>query len=95
MTHQEIEIDGADEARGYVIPLERCNLVFITKHNSLLACGAVDVMALDKLDVPAAKVTGVATTEELLNGEVKAVNDHAAALGVTVGESGRDALAKL
>ncbi len=94
MIHEQLTIDG-QTADGYMIPLESCTLVFITKGNSLLACGAVDVMALDKFNVPAAKITGVATVDDLLNGEVKAVNDTAATRGVHIGMSGRDALSKL
>jgi uncharacterized protein YunC (DUF1805 family) len=94
MTHEKLQIDG-QEANGYVIPLETCNLVFVTKGNSLLACGAVDVLVMDKFNVPTAKVTGVATVEDLLNGEVKAVNQAAEARGATVGQSGRDALARM
>jgi len=89
---QRIEIDGV-EAVGYVIPLPSCNLVFVTKGNALLACGAVDVDALDKFGLPAMKVTGVATVDDLLNGEVKAVNLAATACGAAVGQTGRQALA--
>lgn len=94
MSHETVDI-GGQTADGYVIPLETCKLVFITKGNSLLACGAVDVMVMDKFNVPTAKVTGVATVEDLLNGEVKAVNKAAEALGIAAGVSGRDALAKM
>ncbi len=94
MTQEKIHIDG-QEADGYLIPLPSCNLVFITKGNSLLACGAVDAMAMDKFNVPTATISGVATVDDLLNGEVKAVNKAAEALGVAPGLSGRDALAKL
>lgn len=94
MVHETLTIEGC-AADGYVIPLETCKLVFITKGNSLLACGAVNATALDKFNVPAATISGVATVDDLLNGEVKAVNTAAAARGVAVGMSGRDALIKL
>ncbi len=94
MKHEKIEI-GDQEADGYVIPLESCNLVFATKGNSLLACGAIDVAAMDKFNVPTAKVTGVSSVDDLLNGEIKAVNQAAEARGVTSGMRGRDALARL
>lgn len=83
------------DAIGYVIPLRTCKLVFAVKGNSLLACGAVDVHALDKFKVPAAKVTGVATVEDLLEGEIRDVNQGASARGVRPGETGREGLAKL
>lgn len=92
--NEEVDLSEWD-ARGYVIPLETCNLVFVTKGNSLLACGAVDVDALDKLSVPAAKITGVSTVQELLDGNVKAMNQAAAARGVQAGDRGHVALLKL
>lgn len=82
-------------ATGYCIPLENCNLVFVVKGNSLLACGAFDVVALDKFNVPAAKITGVSTVDDLLAGEVKQVNDAARACGVMPGDTGTAALAKM
>lgn len=82
-------------AKGYVLPLESCNLVFITKGNSVLGCGALDVAALDRLQVPAARISGVASVQDLLDGVVKEVNAGAAGRGVQVGDSGRDALDKL
>lgn len=91
MTTETLEING-QPAEAHVITLPACNLVFITKGNALLACGAVDVDALDKFGLPAIKVTGVSTPTELLDGEVKAVNQTAAARGAHVGQTGRDAL---
>ncbi len=95
MAMQEtFEIDGVP-AEGYVVPLGTCNLVFAKKGNSLLACGAIDIAALEKLNVAAAKVTGVATLAELLDGQVQAVNQSAARQGATVGQTGREALARM
>ena len=94
MKPEKLDI-GGQAAEGYVIPLETCNLVFMTQGNSLLACGAVNAMALDTFNVPTATVSGVATVEDLLDGEVKTVNKAAEALGVAPGQTGREALAKL
>ncbi len=82
-------------AEGYAIPMDTCHLVFIKKGNGLLACGAFDIGALDKFNVPAAKITGVATLEDLLDGTVVSVNQSGQALGLTTGMTGRDALAQL
>ena len=92
--HKTLDIDGAP-ADGYVVPLGTCNLVFICKGNSLLACGAVDIEALNAFHVPAASMSGVATLDDLLAGEVRKVNAAAAALGVAAGQTGREALKKL
>jgi uncharacterized protein YunC (DUF1805 family) len=89
---ETIEVAGAP-AEGYVIPMPACNLVFVTKGKALLGCGVLDVSALDKFGVAAIKVTGVASVDDLLNGEVKAVNETAAGFGAAVGQTGREALA--
>ena len=92
--HQKVTL-GDIQADGYVIPLETCNLVFITKGNSLLACGAVDVGALEKFAVPAAAISGVSTVDDLLAGVVKAANSFASQRGVHPGDTGAEALQKL
>ncbi len=94
MHHEEIHLNGKT-GDGYVIPLKTCNLVFIKTPDGLLACGAIDVAALDTFNIPAARISGVATLDDLLNGTVREANQHAAARGVQPGMSGRDALEKL
>ncbi len=90
-THTHLDING-EAADGYVIPVGACTLVFIKKGEALLACGAIDIAALDKFKVPAAKVTGVATLDELLDGTVRAVNATATQQGAVAGQTGRATL---
>ena len=94
MQEQRVEIKDLN-AVGYVIPLQTCNLVFAIKENSMLACGAIDIHALNKFKVPAAKVTGVASVEDLLAGEIKDINEGAKERGLCVGISGREGLMKM
>ena len=59
----------------------------------MLGCGAFDVEVLNKFEYPAARVFGVATVEDLLNGEIRDVNQAAQDRGIQAGMSGREALA--
>jgi uncharacterized protein YunC (DUF1805 family) len=76
------------------------NLVFATGSQGMLACGAIDVAALQNFGYPAARVRpangpSIATVADLLAGIVKEANPAAGALGVAVGMSGADALERL
>lgn len=92
--HTLLTING-ESADGYVVPVGECKLVFIKKGQALLACGAIDIEALDKFNVPAAKVTGVSTLDELLDGTVQRVNATATQQGAIAGQSGRSTLETL
>ena len=66
----------------------------------LVGCGAIDALALDKFHLPAAKVRpvsspSVSTIDELISGEIVAVNQAGTALGITIGMNGKDALLRL
>jgi uncharacterized protein YunC (DUF1805 family) len=86
---------GKKHAVGYVVELGPANLVFATTDVGMVACGAFDVAALDKFNYPAAKVTGVATVDELLAGTVKEANAAARTRGIEAGMTGRAALERL
>ena len=85
------------QADGYVIPLGPINLVSVITDVGMVGCGAFDVMALDKFQVPAARVKGaagpVATIEDLMKAVVKDANESASKIGVRVGMTGKEALA--
>jgi len=85
------------EARGFVIPLGPVDLVLAVTASGMLCCGAFDVAALDRFSYPAVKAKAsaggsIATVADLLAAEVTVANAAAAARGITVGMSGRDAL---
>ena len=74
--------------------------IFVASERGLLGCGAIDPGALQRFGYPAARVrptTGlsVRTVDDLLDGEVTEANEAARALGVTVGMTGRAALARI
>lgn len=91
---------GGKTYEGHVIPIGPVNLVFARAENGLVGCGAIDVIALEKFQIAAAKVRpvstpSVSTIDELLTGEIVAVNQYAQNTGITIGMSGRDALIRL
>jgi uncharacterized protein YunC (DUF1805 family) len=99
MTVDQFTISGK-KFEGHVIPIGPVNLVFARAEKGLVGCGAIDVIALEKFQVPAAKVrpvgtTSVSTIDELLAGEIVAVNQYAQPSGITIGMSGKDALIRL
>lgn len=99
MVSESFSLSGR-QVTGHVIPIGPVNLVFATAENGLVGCGAIDVLALEKFHYAAAKVrpcgsASVSTIQELLSGEIVAVNKYAAEHGITIGMSGKDALARL
>lgn len=84
-------------AEGYAIPVGSVNLVFIKTEIGMIGCGAFDIAALERFDIPAVKmkpVTGpsIATIGEILDAVVKEVNKPAAEHGITPGMTGKEAL---
>lgn len=94
MKHIPIDINGRT-IDGYEILAGPFSIVFVTTGTGMVVCGAFDLAALDRLNVAAAKVTGVSSVDQLLAGTVKDVNQAAKARGIEVGVTGREALAKM
>lgn len=99
MEEQNFSLDEK-EVTGYCIPIGPVNLVFATTKNGLVGCGAVDVIALEKFSIPAAKVRpadadSIRTIEDLLSGIIVVSNRFAEESGVQPGMTGREALALL
>ncbi|MDK2915529.1 MAG: hypothetical protein PWR25_86 [Euryarchaeota archaeon] len=100
MQHETVRLAGKD-ADGYVIPLGPVNLVAVVTDTGMVGCGAFDIDALEKFGYPAARVkpaggaSSIETIEDLLRGEIKGANRHAAERGVAVGMTGREALDRL
>ena len=94
MIHESISVKNK-QADGYVIPMGPFNLVCIKADIGMIGCGAFDVTALDRFDYPAARISGVSTVEDLLDGTVKEANEQARSRGIEAGMSGREALEHL
>jgi uncharacterized protein YunC (DUF1805 family) len=76
----------------YVINLGDVNLVLIKAVKGYIMCGLLNIEAAEKLGHAACIVTGVSTTEDALNAEIKACTSKARELGIKEGMSGREAL---
>ena len=70
-------------------------LLIIAGEKGFLMCGYLNMEGAEKLEAPAAVVSGVKTFEDVLNGQVKAATTKAKALGVEIGMKGLDALKRL
>jgi uncharacterized protein YunC (DUF1805 family) len=97
MTQEKVKVQlSRKQADGYIIPLGPVNLVSVITDVGMVGCGAFDVMALDKFQVPAARVKGVAgpvaTIEDLMKAIVKDANEAASKIGVKTGMTGKEAL---
>ena len=80
---------------AYLIPLKHAPLLVMQGGNGMLGCGYLSIETADKLGDALAVATGVASYQEMLDAEVKKVSRAAAALGVTPGMTGREALLKM
>jgi quinol monooxygenase YgiN/uncharacterized protein YunC (DUF1805 family) len=88
---------GEKQVAVHIIPLGPANLVFAQTEHGILACGAIDPSALQRFDLPTARVKptrgpSISNLDDLLAGEVREANTAATAVGIKVGMSGRDAL---
>ncbi len=94
--HEQRELDGRS-VEVVVLPIGPVSLVYARTSTGLLGCGAIDPSALQKFDIPAARVkpaagSSIGNLEDLLAGEVREANAAAEARGVRPGQSGREAL---
>jgi uncharacterized protein YunC (DUF1805 family) len=99
MTTEPFVLNGK-KIEGHVIPIGPVNLVFARTEKGLVGCGAIDVIALEKFQIAAAKVrpvgsSSVSSVNDLLAGEIVAVNQYAQVSGITIGMSGKDAITRL
>ena len=93
---QQELVELADKtANGYVIPLGPVNLVCVITDKGMVGCGAFDVAALDRFEYPAARISGISTIADLLEGTIKEANEAAGRVGIKAGMIGREALDRL
>lgn len=87
---------GEWTAVGVEVLLPRTTLVAIAAGGGYIMCGALDVQLLnDKLkdrEIIAGRAVGVRNFEQLLEAPLESVTDAAAALGIAVGMTGKEAV---
>ncbi|MBK8870299.1 MAG: DUF1805 domain-containing protein [Elusimicrobia bacterium] len=94
MTTREFLIDGK-KVQGVEISLAGAPLIMVHGARGFVMCGYLDLQTADKVKAAAAVVRGVSSVDELLAKPVGGVSAAAAALGVKLGMTGRDALSLL
>jgi len=97
MESKKIQLSNG-EAQGYSAPCGPFNVIFATTGKGMIACGAFDVIALEKFNFPAVKMTkegGIKTIDGLTEAHAVLVNTLAQAQGITEGMSGLECLEKL
>lgn len=88
---QKLSLDG-HTFDAVQIPLQGASLLLIQAQNGFLGCGYLNMETAERLGAAFALVTGVASFDDMLAKEVKAVSTAAAARGVKIGMTGREAL---
>ena len=87
---------GNQTCGGADVPLPgNVHLLVIRAEKGLLGCGYLSLGAAEKFGHALAVVRGVASYEDMLAAPVQEVSSAAAALGVRVGMTGREALATM
>ena len=87
----QVEINGKI-FEGYTINLPNAKLLLIKGNKGILACGYLNLETVDKLQDVMAIVRGVNSYNDMLNAQVVAVSQVAAALGVNTSMTGLEAL---
>ncbi|RKX33337.1 MAG: hypothetical protein DRP22_00480 [Verrucomicrobia bacterium] len=83
---QELEVEGCRlHALRFILQGVPCLLV--AGESAFVGCGAFDIHTFGRLGVPAAKVMGVSTIEDLLEATIAESNDLARKRGVVEGMS--------
>ena len=90
---------GHGTAVGITVRLPRTTLLVAATDAGYLMCGALDVRLLDERlasrAIVAARAVGVRTIDELLAAPIDDLTSAAAALGLTRGMPGREALERM
>ena len=91
----EIVRIGENILEGYAVPTANTVILLIKAKRGFLGCGYFSLATAEKVGDAAAIVSGVSDFETMLAAKVKAFSPAAAALGVTEGMTGREALLKM
>ena len=84
--------DAGVSVDAYCLELGSANLFFVKTFSGIVGCGFFDLAAFEKFGIPAAKVTGISTIEDLLKGSVSEATPAAVLRGVNPGMSGEEAV---
>ncbi|MCZ0861870.1 YunC family protein [Methanocorpusculum vombati] len=82
-------------ADAYCLDLGVARLIFAKSSAGFVGCGFFDLAVFEKLSIPAAKVTGIFTIEDLLKSPVSAATPAAVLRGAKTGVTGEEAIRRL
>lgn len=82
-------------ALGIKLDMEHAPLLVIRAKKGFVMCGYLDMEVADRLGDAAVRVTGVKSFEDVLNAKAAEVSEAAKKLGIAVGMSAREALARM
>jgi len=88
---EQIKINGKT-ALGLMLNLSPAPLLVIKGEKGIIGCGFISVDAAEKLNLPAAIITGVKNFEEMLNKKVVKVSSAGREIGLREGLTGKEAL---
>jgi uncharacterized protein YunC (DUF1805 family) len=91
---QQIVLDGIAHDCVHV-PTAHTHILLVKAAGGFLACGYFDLAVANRVGDAAAIVTGVKTIDQMLDAAVVRASERALAAGVTLGQSGREALRAL
>lgn len=92
---KKIELDGFTFT-GYSIPTTNVTMLVISApKGGMLACGYISRETADKFGDVLATVRGVNSFDDVLSANVCDVSQEAKKLGISIGMTGREALAKM
>jgi len=88
-------IVNGKKVEGFCLPVPPSRLIFLTTEHGFIGCGFFDMQTFGRLGIPAVRITGVSTLEELLAGKIVEMTASAESAGVRIGMSGYEALVRL
>ncbi len=91
---EKITFNNVDFNAG-TMEISGVKILLINAEKGSLGCAYINLAAAEKFGHALAIVSGVNSYEDMLNAEVKSVSSAAAALGVAIGMSGKEALMKM
>ena len=92
ITVSNLEIDGKN-ATGLKVDLPNSPpLLAVIGRTGFVMCGFLNAEAAERLNVPAAVVSGVKSLEDVLKAEIKTATSKAQLMGVKLGMTGKEAI---
>ncbi len=91
---EKLLINGM-EFDAYSVKFPKSTLLFIGGSKGVLGCGYFNIETADKVGEAIAVVTGVKNFDDMRQAKVIKLSAAAEALGIQIGDSGEDVLAKI